>query len=92
MVRFIAVVLLTVALITLLGRSVSEYDDLAQKDPFHMLRGIGVWLTALLIAVLVEVLVRRRREALGRNRGSQELPSNPADGVNKAVPDKDEPT
>jgi hypothetical protein len=92
MVRFIAVVLVTVGLITLIGRSFSEYEDLALKDPFHMMRGIGAWITALLIAVLVEVLVRRRREAHWRNRDSQDLPSNPADGVNRSIPHKDKPT
>lgn len=63
MVRFSAVLVLTVILITLAGRMVSDFDEPAD-DPRDWWRGLGIWLVAGMIAALNESRLARRRKEM----------------------------
>ncbi len=57
--RFLWVVLLSAGAISFLGRIVSDFDE--PGDPHDLIRGIGVWLAAILIASLDQLRLRKRR-------------------------------
>jgi hypothetical protein len=59
--RFFLVVLLAVALVSLVGRTLSDFDEPAENDPHDLIRGIGVWVVAVLIAGLVELQLSNRK-------------------------------
>lgn len=66
--RFIGVFVLTIGLVSLLGRCISDFDEPADDDPHDLIRGLGVWLVGLLVATLNEMRIRRRkRDAVARN-------------------------
>jgi hypothetical protein len=61
--RFILVMLLVSALITVCGRIFSDFDEPPENDPYDLFRGIGIWIVAVLVAVLNELRIRRRRSS-----------------------------
>ena len=58
--RFILVVVVALVAITFLGHIISDFDMPPEYDPYDLWRGLGVWATAILIAVLDVLLCRRR--------------------------------
>jgi hypothetical protein len=59
--RFLVVMLLAVALVSLVGRTCSDFDEPAENDPHDLIRGIGIWVVAVLIAGLVELRIRNQK-------------------------------
>jgi hypothetical protein len=59
-VRFILILLVAAAVITIVGRTCSDWDLPAEQDPHDLLRGLGAWVAAIFIAVLDLLLARRR--------------------------------
>jgi hypothetical protein len=59
-VRFAVSVFIAAALIGLAGRMFSDFDEPASDDPHDLIRGIGVWLAAVLVAVLNEIWIQRK--------------------------------
>ena len=56
---FLLITILAAGVISLIGRVFSDFDIPADEDPYDLWRGVGVWLTAVLIAALY--FLRRRR-------------------------------
>ena len=66
--RFFFVMLLVAALVSLAGRIFSDFDEPAENDPHNLIRGVGVWIVAVLIAGLVELRIRKNKgRATSRN-------------------------
>jgi hypothetical protein len=59
--RFLLVVIVAAATITLLGRAISDFDLPPEEDPHDLIRGLGIWAAATLVAVLDLLVSRRRR-------------------------------
>ena len=57
--RFLWVFFLSAGAISFVGRIVSDFDE--PDDPHDLIRGIGVCLTAVLIAGLDQLRLRKRR-------------------------------
>lgn len=57
--RFMWVVFLSAGAINFVGRIVSDFDE--PDDPHDLIRGIGVWLAAVLIATLDQLRLRKRK-------------------------------
>lgn len=65
-IRFVGFTLLAAGLIGCVGRVISDFDLPAEQDPHDTLRGIGIWVVAVLIAVLTERAYVRREVAIHR--------------------------
>ena len=57
-VRFVVVTGVTASAITILGHLVSDFD--VPDDPHDVIRGIGIWIVALLVAALDARNTRRK--------------------------------
>jgi hypothetical protein len=56
--RFVLVVLATATAITILGHLVSDFD--LPDDPNDTIRGIGIWVVAVLVATLDASYTRKK--------------------------------
>jgi len=63
--RFVISVIVVACVVSLLVRYFSDLDARPEGDPYNVVRGVGVWLLAFLIASLNEVLIARRANKVG---------------------------
>ncbi len=64
--RFIGTFLLACFLVSLFGRIFSDFDEPPENDPRDLIRGIGVYVVALLVAILNEMRIGRRERHAAR--------------------------
>lgn len=67
--RFLGVFLLTCTLVSLLGRWLSDFEGPSEIDPHDLIRGLAVYLVALLVAALNEMRIQRRKREAARDTG-----------------------
>jgi hypothetical protein len=58
--RFLVGVMIVATMVSCAGRVFSDFGEPAENDPHNLIRGIGVWVVAVLIAGFSELLLRRR--------------------------------
>ena len=61
--RFVLAVLIAATLVSCFGRVFSDFDAPPQNDWHDVMQGLAVWLAAVLIAFLNELLLRRRNRS-----------------------------
>ncbi len=62
-IRFLLVTVLAANVVSLIGLVFSDFDRPPEEDPHDLLRALGVWAVAILVAVLVELRLRRKQKA-----------------------------